>query len=97
MSARSVGRGYGVVVRCDADGCAERIQTANVRKSVNRAYAVSQGWGRRKAIGSRRLRDMCPEHDPIAVAELEARKQELAAQRAERAEKRKLAPAGKGA
>lgn len=44
MTARSIGRGRGVVIECNR--CGLTTQTANIVKSTNRDFAARSGWGR---------------------------------------------------
>lgn len=46
MSARFIGRGYGVIVTCNYDGCTEQFRSANVVKKHNRSAAAREGWTR---------------------------------------------------
>lgn len=64
MSARRIGRGWGVVIVCDYEGCTCRYQSACIIVKYNRAAAAVDGWIRGLFRGSG-VRDVCPEHAPI--------------------------------
>jgi hypothetical protein len=93
VSARSIGNAFGIVITCNYDDCAERFQTANVRKSVNRAAAAKAGWRRGGAKDHKRW-DVCPTHAPEEAALVQREADEREARKRERdaKQKAKLAP-----
>lgn len=102
MTAHILRRELGVVIRCNADGCDAKFQTANVVVKHNRAAAKSAGWIRGgrlpgdpdKPDAPRKVSkrpDFCPVHAPAeleALAALAKAKVERSAKRAAESKQR---------
>lgn len=92
MSARRIGRGYGIVIRCNYDGCDARYQTANIVIGANRAAAAKVGWIR--GGKGRKHWDVCPTHTPEerALVKREAEERELRKRQRDERRKARMQP-----
>jgi len=99
VSARSLPRQYGVVLRCNWPDCTARYTTAMVGKTNNRKAAALAGWirGLSPASGSaakgtgepaNKRWDICPEHAVLELAKVAERRARAEARRKKRDENR---------